>query len=99
MKEENIKMMKFLKQNGIEAKVKYIFKGSLKNTWRIYNPSIPWTVELAEKLESLGFNGLHGKKFHRYIQDGKEVSYEGNGGVLMIFARGHYEFLDGGNVK
>ncbi len=94
MRPENKRMTEFLKANGIEARVKYIFTGSLKHTWNIYNPNIPWTVELAEKLESLGFGGLHGPKFHRYMIEGKEVSFEGNGGVLSICARGHNEFLE-----
>jgi hypothetical protein len=95
MRPENKRTTDFLRKHGIEAKVKYIPTGSLKHTWRIYNPAIPWTVELAEKLEGLGFSGLHGPKFHRFIRDGKELSFEGNGGVLSIFARGHYEFLEG----
>ncbi len=90
MRPENKRMTEFLRQHGIEAKVRYIFTGSLKHRWSLYNPNIRWTIELAEKLEALGF-----AKFHRCMIDGKEVSFEGNGGVLSICARGHNEFLEG----
>ncbi len=93
MRPENKRMTEFLNQNGIEAKVKYIFTGSLKHTWRIYNPDIKWTVAIAEKLESLGFRSYSGGKFHRYEINGKIISCEGNGGILSIFARGHEELL------
>jgi hypothetical protein len=77
-------MQEFLKEHGIKAAVKYIARGSLAPSWRIYNHDIKWTEELAAQFTELGFTGLHGPI-------GK---YEGNGGVLSVFLRGHFDFLD-----
>ena len=85
MRLENQRMKEFLNRNGLDAQPKYIWDGSLKRTWRLYNHSIPWTEELGAQLTGLGFTGLHGPF-------GK---YDGNGGVLSIFVRGHYEMLGG----
>jgi len=89
MRPENKRMQEFLKANGINAIPRYINKGSLKRSWRLYGKRNggseyqPWTVELAEKLTALGFRGLRGPL-------GK---YDGNGGVFSVFVYGHYEFL------
>ncbi len=79
MREENKKMTAFLKENGINARVKFIFDGSLKNTWRLYNPKIKWfdNKELQLKLTGLGFRDFDGKKL---------CNFSSNGGVLSIFA-------------
>jgi len=93
MRPENKRMQEFLKQNGIYAVPKWISKGSLKRSWRLYGPSgkntggfenyQPWTMELADKLTALGFRGLHGQL----------ERFSGNGGVFSVFVRGHEELL------
>lgn len=77
-------MKAFLKANGIDAMPKYIKNGTLAPSWRIYNHNIKWTAELAAKFTAMGFTGLHGPI----------ARYEGNGGVLSVFLRGHFELLD-----
>jgi hypothetical protein len=84
MRQENQKMKAFLKEHGIDAMPKYIRHGTLAPSWRIYNYSITWTEELATRFTELGFTGLHGPI-------GK---YEGNGGVLSVFLRGHFDLKD-----
>jgi len=80
MRPENKRMRKFLADNGIEATPRRIHAGSLKGCWRIYNASVKWTAELADKINALGFKDLNGKPL-------SWVS--GNGGVFSIFVRGH----------
>jgi len=96
MRPENKRMQEFLRASGINAVPKYIFKGSLRGSWRLYgienkkdvggyglNKYQKWTLELAEKLTALGFRGLHGPL----------GIYDGNGGVFSVFVRGHNNFL------
>jgi len=78
MKTENKIMKNYLAQNGIKARVKHLDKGSLAGTWRLYNPDLRWTEEIAEKLEDLGFRDFDGKHFNRF---------SGNGGIFSVFAR------------
>ena len=85
MKTENKRMQEFLLSHGVKARVKYIPDGSLKHTWRLYNPQQKWDSSLCEKLTSLGFTGLRGPL----------DEYDGNGGVFSVFVRGHYELLRG----
>lgn len=87
MRPENKRMQEFLRKNGIKARVKYFSAGSMKFTWRLYNPEIPWTRELGFKLEDLGFLNYDNKPFSPYA---------GNGGVLSVSVRGHNELLKGG---
>ena len=84
MRIENKRMQEFLLTHGIKAKVKYIPDGSLKHTWRLYDPLQKWNNPLREKLHNLGFNGLNGPL----------SEYEGNGGVFSVFVYGHYELLE-----
>ena len=84
MRIENKRMQAFLLAHGIEAKVKYIPDGSLKHTWRLYDPTQKWDDSLRERLTNLGFSGLHGQL----------SEFEGNGGVFSVFVRGHYELLE-----
>lgn len=81
---ENVRMQDFLKANGIDATVKYIADGSLRGTWRLSNLDQPWTLDLAGKLNALGFVDCHGDPFGQF---------SGNGGVFSVFARGHNELL------
>ncbi len=80
MLENNKRMQNFLKTYGIKARVKFIKNGSLKNTWRLYNPKINWfdNKELRRKLDILGFTDFDGQKLG---------IYSGNGGIFSIFAR------------
>jgi hypothetical protein len=73
-------MQAFLKENGITTKVKFIADGSLKSTWRLYNPKIKWfdNPELWELLNHLGFRDFDGTTLTRF---------SGNGGIFSIFAR------------
>lgn len=91
MLEHNKQMQKFLKENGIDAIPKYIFKGSLKHSWRLYgingdgwNGYQKWTENLYNKLNELGFISIHGRPLGQF---------DGNGGIFSIFVRGHNEFL------
>lgn len=91
MRPENKRMQDFLKVNGIKATPWYIFKGSMKGCWRLYNKDgqgfvnmKKWTPELADKLNGLGFKDYDGKPLGEF---------SGNGGSFQTFVRGHYEFL------
>jgi len=86
MRPENKRMQTFLKQNGITATPKYISTGSLRRTWRLFNLKQQWSMELANKLDTLGFKDFDGKALHRF---------SGNGGFFSVFVRGHYELLNG----
>ncbi len=92
MREENKKMQAFLKENGIDVKVKFISAGSLKQTWRLYNPKIKWfyNTELREKLHNLGFRDFDGKMLNRF---------SGNGGIFSIFARNTRKTLEYVDLK
>lgn len=87
----NKKMQEFLRSNGFTfAVVKLIEKGSMRGTWRIYSASKrakdanplkcydQWSIEIAEKLNGLGFRNFTGDPLGRF---------DGNGGLFSIFAR------------
>lgn len=78
MRPENKTMKSYLEENGIEARVKYIRKGSLKGCWRLYNPDLRWTSELIKKLGELGFRDFDGRPLGQF---------SGNGGVFSVNAR------------
>lgn len=80
----NARMRAFLEQHNIQATPKYLFDGSLKGSWRLYNPDLKWSEELADSLNAIGFTDLWGKPLGRY---------SGNGGMFSVFARGHNELL------
>lgn len=96
MRPENKRMRDFLLANGIDAIPKWISTGSLKRSWRLYGKNgknTPenrladyqlWTLELAAKLTTLGFRGLHGPLGR----------WDGNGGVFSVFVRGHEELVN-----
>jgi len=84
LRPENKRMRNWLKRKGIDASVKYLWKGSMRGTWRLYNPKEKWTQELADKLSRLGFRGFDGKPLHQF---------SGNGGMFSVFVRGHDELL------
>lgn len=84
MRPENKACAEFLKQHGINVKVSYCRSGSMRGSWRLYNPSLPWTEELAAKLNSLGFHGYGGEPLNKYY---------GNGGVFSASVYGHPEFV------
>ena len=78
MRPENKKMQEFLRQNGINASVKFINKGSLKGCWRLYGKGQKWNKELENKLNELGFVDF----------DGKPLSWlSGNGGSFSVSDR------------
>jgi hypothetical protein len=80
MRIENKKMQEFLKSNGVKARVMYIATGSLKGSWRLYEPKTDWynNTELQDKLTALGFTNYDG---------GPLTKFSGNGGTFQIFAR------------
>lgn len=80
LRPENKRMREFLLSHGIDAMPMWIKDGSLKNTWRLYNRGIKWSLELAQKLNSLGFSASRREPFGLF---------DGNGGVFSVFARGH----------
>ena len=84
MRPENQKMQAFLLSHGIRATPKYLFTGSLKGRWRLYNKDTPWSMDLANQLNSLGFTDFNGRPLDRF---------SGNGGLFCAFVFGHNEFL------
>ena len=80
----NKRMKDFLSNHGIKATPKYLNKGSLRGCWRLWG-QIKWDLDLANKLNSLGFVDFDGTPLERF---------SGNGGMFSVFVRGHYEFLD-----
>lgn len=97
MRPENQRMKEFLKAHGIDAMPMYIKDGSVKGSWRLYglkgkNPDgspiyQKWwdNFDLQDKLNSLGFTDLWGKKLS---------NISANGGVFSVFVRGHNELLN-----
>lgn len=83
---ENTRMQAWLAEHGIDATPKYLFDGSLKGCWRLYGKAQKWTLELAAKLNDLGFVDFDGQPLG---------PYSGNGGHFMTFVRGHNELLNG----
>ena len=83
MRPENVRMTDYLTANNITGvRVKRILKGSLGGTWRLYKPTQPWSIEVAEKLNSLGFRDFDGRMLGRH---------SGNGGEFSVFVTGHDE--------
>ena len=84
LRPENSAMQDFLRQNGVDARVKYISSGSMRGTWRLQNPVMSWTPELQAKLTGLGFVDFNGEPLG---------PNSGNGGRFSVFVRGHDELL------
>lgn len=80
MRSENQQMKKYLQENGIEAIPKYIYEGSLRGCWRLYNSNIKWygNKELHQKLTALGFKNYNNEDFD---------DFDGNGGAFSVFVR------------
>jgi 2-phospho-L-lactate transferase/gluconeogenesis factor (CofD/UPF0052 family) len=80
MRIENKNMQAFLNENGVTARVKYLDKGSLKGTWRLYEPKTDWynNTGLINRLTALGFTNYDGEPL---------TKFSGNGGTFQIFAR------------
>lgn len=75
-------MQEFLASHGIKAMPKYLWTGSLKHRWRLYDPETKWTKDLAQKLSSLGFTNFDGMPLREF---------SGNGGMFSVFVCGHQE--------
>ena len=87
---ENTNMQNFLAANGIKAKAKYIWHGSMKHVWRISDwRNQKWTPELCDKFNALGFLSHDGQPLQRF---------SGNGGAFQVFVRGHYELIPEGTI-
>jgi len=84
MRPENKKMKEFLASHGIACNPKWLKAGSLKRCWRLHDRKQHWTVDLQNKLNSLGFVDFDGSPLSQY---------SGNGGMFSVFVRGHEEFL------
>ena len=82
---ENTKMEELLLNHGIKARVKYIWKGSMKRTWRIYGNQ-EWTESLRKQFTTLGFTDFDCKPLRQFSS---------NGGRLALFVTGHYEMIEG----
>ena len=88
MRPENKLMQNFLNDNGIKATPKFLWRGSMKHSWRLHDYIIKdgkilgteWynNLELQNKLNALGFTDFWGKPL---------CNYSGNGGVFCIFTR------------
>ena len=96
MRPENMRMKNFLEKNGIiDVHVKYIWRGSLRGSWRICrknkNPEnamrggyLPWTEEDAKTMNNLGFR-------ERFCSNNNLLTARsGNGGMWHIFVTGHH---------
>lgn len=81
---ENQRMQVFLALHGIQATPKWIADGSLKRSWRLYNHDMPWSIDLANQLNALGFRSLRNEPLGQF---------DGNGGLFSVFVRGHEELL------
>ena len=82
---ENERMEKFLFDNGIKAKAKYWWKGSMKRTWTIQSRTEKWSDSLMDKFVALGFINFDGFQFRPYHNSGEE---------LYICVTGHYEMVE-----
>jgi hypothetical protein len=89
MTPENQKMKDYLKENGVDAMPKFLWKGSMKGCWRLYKHTkeknghytyVNWwnNFGLQNKLAELGFTDFRGQPLN---------NFSGNGGVFSIFAR------------
>ena len=78
MKAHNTSMKKYLADNGIIAIPKYIEKGSLSGSWRIYGKGQFWSEQLAKKLTDIGFKDFDWKPLDKF-----------SAGVFHIFAKTH----------
>ena len=88
MRPENKRMKEFLMANGFARVIpKYIATGSLKRCWRLYDKYQKWSLDIAKRLNDLGFMNFAGKPLD---------IYDGNGGMFSVFVRGHYELLEVG---
>ena len=88
MKPENKRMKEFLMANGFARVIpKYLASGSLKRCWRLYDKYQKWSLDIAKRLNDLGFMNFTGKPLD---------IYDGNGGMFSVFVRGHYELLEVG---
>ena len=82
---ENQRMQEFLAANGIKAHAKFIWDGSLKGTWRLWDRhGQRWNPILADRLTALGFRDYDGRMLG---------NSSGNGGAFCVFVRGHSEFV------
>lgn len=78
MRAENQRMKKWLKANGINALPKYLWNGSMRGCWRLYQKNVDWTEDMWVKLTSLGFVDFDGGPLDRF---------SGNGGRFSVFPR------------
>jgi len=86
MRPENTRMKRFLEQYGVHCMPKYIYEGSMRGTWRLYNLHEQWTEQLQDMLTSLSFTDFQGKPLGQF---------SGNGGMFSVFVRGHDALLQG----
>lgn len=78
MRTENKQMQEFLVSKGIKAVPKYLYKGSLKGTWRLNGKNQQWTESLRSQLIALGFLDYNGESL---------TKYSGNGGFFHVNVR------------
>ena len=80
-------MQNILKESGIEAKAMFIWKGSMKGTWRLYKKNVSWwnNTGLHYKLAFLGFSDYDGDVLDKF---------SGNGGHFQIFVRANKEITE-----
>ena len=85
MLQHNKKMQDVLKKYGIECTPKYLFNGSLKKCWRLYNKKSQWTDQLIESLSLLGFKDFSGDVL---------TKFSGNGGKFSVFVKASPEMTN-----
>jgi hypothetical protein len=81
---ENVRMQDFLEANGIRAKAKYIPDGSMRGCWRLSDSAASWSMELAAKINALGFTNFDNEPLGQF---------SGNGSMFCVFVRGHNELI------
>ena len=89
---ENKKMEKFLLDNGIKAKAKYWWKGSMKRTWTLYGKGQKLTREIRENLTALGFLDFDGKPLSDLSGNPWNAR---DGGDFHVSVIGHDEMTEG----
>lgn len=80
MRPENQKMKDYLNKNGIDAIPKFLWTGSLKGAWRIYNQNVKW-FENYELMDKLTREELAGLKFRLIQTAGDKV---GNNALHVV---------------
>ena len=72
MRLENKRMQSELATQGIKARVRYIWRGSMRDTWRIWGKGQTWydNTSLQNTIRAMGFRDFDGSLLDNYSGDG-----------------------------